>query len=89
MVREVIRYLEAEGLIESLPKKGPIVARLTWVIAEQINNIRLLLEQEAAFSCAQRAGEADKARLRQQMQEIAQASREHNDIRRVEASRAF
>ncbi len=89
VVREVIRYLEAEGLIEILPKKGPIVALLTWEIAEQIYNIRLLLEQEAAYDCAQRAGEADKARLRQQLQQIAQASREHDDIKRVEASQAF
>ncbi|MDL4915169.1 MAG: GntR family transcriptional regulator [Enterobacterales bacterium endosymbiont of Blomia tropicalis] len=89
VVREVIRYLEAEGLIEILPKKGPIVAILTWQAAEQIYNIRILLEQEAAFDCAKLATPADKALLYTQLQQIAQASREHDDIKRVEASQAF
>ena len=60
VVREVIRYLEAEGLIETLGKKGPIVAILTWEIAEQIYTIRLLLEQDAAHDCALKAGPEDK-----------------------------
>lgn len=89
VVREVIRYLEAEGLIETLPKKGPIVAVLNWESAEQIYNIRMLLEQEAAWDCARLANADDKARLYAQLQQIAQASREHDDIKRVEASQAF
>ena len=44
VVREVIRYLEAEGLVEILPNKGPIVSLLNWDIASQIYEIRLLLE---------------------------------------------
>lgn len=60
VVREVIRYLEAEGLIENLPKKGPIVAILTWDVAEQIYDIRMLLESEAAKDCAKIATSSDK-----------------------------
>ena len=51
VVREVIRYLEAEGLVEILPNKGPIVSLLDWEIASQIYEIRLLLEQSAVVDC--------------------------------------
>ena len=54
VVREVIRTLEAEGLVETA-RSGPIVARLDWPQAEQIYGIRKLLEAEAAAACALRA----------------------------------
>ncbi len=53
VVRETIRYLEAEGLVEILPGKGPIVAKLTWQDARQIYDIRQMLETAAATACAQ------------------------------------
>ena len=89
VVREVIRYLEAEGLIENLPKKGPIVAILTWEVAEQIYDIRLLLESEAAKDCAKAATSKDKKDLHQKLLRIAKASNDHDDIERAEASQAF
>lgn len=89
VVREVIRYLEAEGLIENLPKKGPIVAILTWEVAEQIYDIRILLESEAAKDCAKLATSSDKKNLHKKLLRIAKASHDHDDIERVEASQAF
>lgn len=64
VVREVIRILETEGLVESLPNKGPIVACLDWDQARQIYDIRLLLEKGAARACAEVAGDDTKAALR-------------------------
>lgn len=55
VVREAIRYLEAEGLVEITPRVGPIVARLDWNDAAQIYAIRQLLESAAAADCARRA----------------------------------
>ncbi|MES0862847.1 GntR family transcriptional regulator [Ruegeria sp. SCPT10] len=52
VVRETIRYLEAEGLVEILPGRGPIVAIMTWEDARQIYDIRRMLETEAAENCA-------------------------------------
>ncbi|WP_261385587.1 GntR family transcriptional regulator [Tateyamaria omphalii] len=52
VVRETIRYLEAEGLVEIIPNKGPIVATLNWDQAKQIYNIRLQLEASAAAECS-------------------------------------
>ena len=53
VVRETIRYLEAEGLVEIIPNRGPIVALLDWGQAEQIYDIRKQLEGSAATRCAQ------------------------------------
>ncbi len=53
VIRETIRFLEAEGLVEIIPNRGPIVATLSWDQARQIYEIRLQLEGSAAASCAQ------------------------------------
>ncbi|MGB7243457.1 MAG: GntR family transcriptional regulator [Sulfitobacter sp.] len=53
VVRETIRYLEADGIVEILPGKGPIVAQLGWEDARQIYDIRQMLETAAATACAQ------------------------------------
>lgn len=64
VVREVIRTLEAEGLVDTSGRSGPVVARLDWRQAAQIYDIRRLLEAEAASDCALLADAAVKARLR-------------------------
>jgi DNA-binding GntR family transcriptional regulator len=64
VVREAIRYLEAEGLVETLPRSGPVVATLDWPQAAQIYDIRRLLEAEAAAACARRADMSVKEQLR-------------------------
>lgn len=56
VVRETIRYLEAEGLVEIIPNRGPIVATLDWNQARQIYDVRLQLEGAAAAACAARQG---------------------------------
>lgn len=61
VVREAIRYLEAEGLVETAPRAGPIVARLDWDQARQVYAIRRLLEADAAAACARVASPAVKA----------------------------
>ncbi|UTS81042.1 GntR family transcriptional regulator [Phaeobacter piscinae] len=52
VVRETIRYLEAEGLVEIIPNRGPVVARLSWDQARQIYDVRRQLEGSAAAACA-------------------------------------
>ncbi len=73
VVREVIRYLEAEGLVEILPGKGPAVAALDWNRARQIYDIRLQLEQSAARACAERADATVRADLRAALSAIGTA----------------
>ena len=45
-VREALRQLEAERLIEIRPNRGPAVAKLAWEEAEQIYDVRELIEPE-------------------------------------------
>lgn len=73
VVREAIRFLEAEGLVEILPRVGPVVAKLDWPRARQIYNIRRLLEAEAAADCACRADASVKERLRSALAGIKSA----------------
>ena len=63
VVREVLRHLEAEGLVESVPNQGPIVARLTESAAQQIYELRSILEAAAARACAESGSEEDFAKL--------------------------
>jgi DNA-binding GntR family transcriptional regulator len=53
VVRETIRFLEAEGLVNIIPNRGPIVAKLDWHQAKQIYDIRRQLEASAVAECAQ------------------------------------
>lgn len=73
VVREVIRYLEAEGLVEILPNKGPIVSLLNWDIASQIYEIRLVLEQSAVADCTKNLTAENSDRLKHLMGELEQA----------------
>lgn len=71
VVREVIRYLEAEGLVEILANKGPIVSTLDWQIASQIYEIRLLLEQSAVVDCTKNLSAETCERLKVLLEELA------------------
>ena len=55
VVREVLRHLETEGLVQSIPHQGPVVATLNLDDAAQIYEIRALLEGHAARLCAEKA----------------------------------
>ena len=48
VVREALRHLETEGLVDVVPQQGPAVARLDAGQATQIYEIRAMLEALAA-----------------------------------------
>ena len=58
VIREVLRHLEAEHLVVSIPHHGPAVAKLDAAQAAQIYDVRALLEGDAAKACAERASRA-------------------------------
>ncbi|MDB5665582.1 GntR family transcriptional regulator [Cypionkella sp.] len=89
VVREAIRYLEAEGLVEIMPNKGPIVARMDWQQAVQIYEIRQLLEQSAAATCADLADATVKADLRAAMRAIETASAANENPALITATTRF
>ncbi|MGD9945495.1 MAG: GntR family transcriptional regulator [Burkholderiaceae bacterium] len=82
IVREVLRHLEAEGLVETVPHHGPVVARLDPDQAAQIYEIRALLEGHAARQCAQHASTADLERL-DELNRRTQAAFDRNNLHQV------
>lgn len=89
VVREAIRYLEAEGLVETLARSGPMVAKLDWTRARQVYGIRGLLEAEAAAACARLADEDVKARLRAALRNLEAAFTDANPSRLYHATTQF
>jgi GntR family transcriptional regulator, trigonelline degradation regulator len=73
VVREVIRHLESEGLVHTVPHQGPIVARLDADTAAEIYELRALLESAAAEAAASRAKPQDVVRLEQALASIDKA----------------
>lgn len=89
VVRETLRYLDAEGLVEHVANRGPIVARMTWDDARQIYDIRRKLETEAAMSCAANMTPDLDRRLRAALAALEAASAENAPGALFKASTRF
>lgn len=89
VVREIIRYLEAEGLIENIPNKGPIVASLDRETTKQIYKIRMMIETEVAVACANNADEITKQKLYDALQNIKNNYSSDDVISLIEAVSGF
>lgn len=70
VVREVLRYLEAEGLVEISENKGPMIATIKPEEAGQIYELRAVLESMAAEECAKVVTPADVAVLAEALEQI-------------------
>jgi len=88
-LREALRSLESEGLIELIPNRGPQVPVLTWTKAEEIYRVRALLEGEAAALCAKRANPEQIDGLRRALADFEQAVRKEDSARRLSATAEF
>ena len=63
VIREALRQLDAEGLVETLPNQGAIVAELTLQDAQDLYELRAALESLAAELFAERASAKDREDL--------------------------
>jgi DNA-binding GntR family transcriptional regulator len=90
-VREALRQLEAEGLAVSRPRRGYAVASLDPADIEEIFEIRMLLEERAAFLAAQRRTDEDVRELEALLLEMEGiATGQGRDLERfMAANRAF
>ncbi|MHB1133853.1 MAG: GntR family transcriptional regulator [Chloroflexota bacterium] len=101
-VREAIRYLEQEGLVESAPHRGTYVAQLSADEIEQIYHVRALLEGYAVRRAVAMAAADDHLRLKGLLEamRLAAAARDfdglvasdlafHEEILRLSGSRAI
>ena len=88
-VREALRQLEAEGLIESLPHRGPSVSSIGSEEAEQLYALRALLEGYAGESCARRADVSFLDRLDAAVEAFVAAARSGEREALVSTKTAF
>lgn len=63
VIREALRHLEAEGLIDLVPNHGPVVSSISGEDAKYIYEARETLEGVIASHCAERATPALKKRM--------------------------
>lgn len=55
VIREALRALEAEGLVQIVPNRGPVVASVSTADAASLYEVRSVLEAQAAKAFAERA----------------------------------
>jgi DNA-binding GntR family transcriptional regulator len=88
-IREVLRRLEAERLIEVEPRRGPIVARVTRKQIAEIYEVRALLEAALVRRFAEKATDEDIAALRRIYEELSVVRRSEDVPRIVELTGRF
>lgn len=88
-VREALRALEVEGLISSIPNRGPVVTELTAEDAANIYQVRGALEALAAELFTMNASEENIAELRRAADELDRAYQSGDVSQMIVAKREF
>ena len=78
-VREALKQLELEGLVDSIPNRGMRVQGITDGDLDDIHTIRLLLEGQAAWWAAQRVDQEHLDRLAEIL-ELLELYTRRNDV---------
>jgi DNA-binding GntR family transcriptional regulator len=89
VIREALRQLESEGVVATIPNKGPVVRRLTADEAKDLYLIRAVLEGLAAKMFVSNASAADVAELRRALDDTFAAYREGEPERILTAKNRF
>jgi DNA-binding GntR family transcriptional regulator len=84
-VREALRRLEEEGMVETKPRSGRRVADLSPVRLREIGLARAVIEGVTALLAAERASAEDRKALRQALACVREATRS-GDANRVKAA---
>jgi DNA-binding GntR family transcriptional regulator len=91
-LREALRLLTQQGLVEHLPRRGARVTELSDTDVEQLFGIRLALEQHAVRSAFPRATAPDDeelAALDAWLDRMRAAERDGDELAKDDAHRAF
>ncbi len=72
-VREALRHLESEGLVQNIPNKGPSVAKVTPEDAQHIYEVREALEGLAGRLFAERATAKEITALQRALKQLKEA----------------
>jgi GntR family transcriptional regulator, trigonelline degradation regulator len=74
-LREALRHLEDHGLVQNIPQKGLVVATMTREEAEEIYQVRTVVEELAGRLFAERAGSEELAALQEALAAVEVAER--------------
>lgn len=88
-LREGLVELESEGLIENLPNRGPVIPALTVQLAEEVYQIRAVLEALAAKLFARQASKEQFVKLEQAMSELELTYRSFSPVPFLKAKGRF
>lgn len=88
-LREALRQLEAEELVTIVPHRGPVVSKLSIEEAQQLYDIRAMLEGLAARRFAEVASDKDVADLRRALATFADAIQGRGSVPLIAAKAAF
>ena len=89
VIREALRQVEAEGLIEIIPNKGPVVRKLSTAEAKDLYRIRAVLEGLAARLFAENASDAMGDELLAALEAIEVAYQGANGEQALDAKTKF
>jgi DNA-binding GntR family transcriptional regulator len=89
VIREALRHLEAEGLVEIVPNRGPVVSSLGIEDARGLYEVREAVEGLAAKLAAQRATPAQRLALGRALKRVESAYRRGNLREEVAAKDEF
>jgi DNA-binding GntR family transcriptional regulator len=89
LVREALRQLESEGIIEVLPNRGPIVSVLSAKEAEDIYRVRVELEGLASELFALHASDEDRQKLSAAFDSLKKSMENPDPLERLKAKNWF
>lgn len=89
LVREALRQLESEGLIEVVPNRGPSVARLSAEQAQGVYQVRAELEGLACQLFAEQADNDQRAALHDAFRKLKRSFKDTDPLARLRAKNHF
>ena len=88
-LREALKVLAAEGLVELVPRRGCRVVELTDADADALLPVMALLEGRCAYEAVRKAGDDDVAELRRLHDQLERHAAAHNVDGYYRANHAF
>jgi DNA-binding GntR family transcriptional regulator len=88
-LREVLRILETERLIEMIPNRGPSVAKLGWQEIVEIHDVWALLTGEAVHRFTSLATRDELSQLKQAVSQFKSAVKTESALRQLAPTNAF
>jgi GntR family transcriptional regulator, gluconate operon transcriptional repressor len=88
-LREALRILQGEGLVEAFPNRGVFVASLDEQDIQELYSLRELLETYAIRLATERADAAQTARLRALVDEMLKAAKTGNHAKVIDLDLQF